>query len=561
MDNNLINMLNEELNTEDQQIFLQNFKCYLNNDQEHDFVIDLEFTFKWIGFTRKDNIKRLLEKHFIINIDYKILLPKEEKSNSTINHEGRPKETIMMTPNTFKELCVLASTEKGKQVRRYYIKMEAITYRYLKLQNEIQAKESQTKIEYLQSEMLKLQKPIRKKFELGETVYIYKHLKNENIFKVGSSKNMNTRDDNYYCHNISGEVVYTKRCNNEKILEDIVHYILRNHTVDSHRKDWFNVKYEIIRDIIDATSIFLEQSSNNCLHIESLKLSENINNIFNNIPIIEIPIIDNKEELTEDRNKNVQYQEIKEIIIEPINVPNKELFHNSTNFDKFLSECFVIDENSATSSIDIIARYRLWSRSKNDFRELLINHIKNQGFKEILVYDQASKCNLTSYQGIKIILLDPFTLTDTSSEVEKFIFEECIPCITGRISSKSLFETYLSWKTKLNPEYIKITNNEKKVINTYFNKHFFGSTVYTGERIRFGFYGICLKNQDSELVGKKQKPQNRKIIQQIDQNNVVVHEYISITQAAFENNVSISKMSVVISNNQQYKGFNFRIKN
>ena len=171
----------------------------------------------------------------------------------------------------------------GKQVRRYYIKMESIMYRYLKLQNEIQAKESQVKIEYLQNEMLKLQKPIRKKYELGETVYIYKHLKNENIFKVGSSKNMNTRDDNYYCHNISGEVVYTIRCNNEKILEDIVHYILRNYTVDQHRKDWFNIKYEIIKDIVDTTNIFLEQLTNNCLNIESFKLPENINNIFNNI--------------------------------------------------------------------------------------------------------------------------------------------------------------------------------------------------------------------------------------------------------------------------------------
>ena len=37
-----------------------------------------------------------------------------------------------MTPNTFKQLCVLANTEKGKQVRLYYIKMESVMMKYLK---------------------------------------------------------------------------------------------------------------------------------------------------------------------------------------------------------------------------------------------------------------------------------------------------------------------------------------------------------------------------------------------------------------------------------------------
>jgi hypothetical protein len=35
-------------------------------------VIDFYNIWKWLGFTRKDNYKRLLEKFFTINIDYKI---------------------------------------------------------------------------------------------------------------------------------------------------------------------------------------------------------------------------------------------------------------------------------------------------------------------------------------------------------------------------------------------------------------------------------------------------------------------------------------------------------
>lgn len=74
------------LNSDEQQIFLQNFKCFLENDQENDHVIDLEFAFKWLGFARKENAKRLLDKHFTIDVDYietaekLLLLQKEERS-------------------------------------------------------------------------------------------------------------------------------------------------------------------------------------------------------------------------------------------------------------------------------------------------------------------------------------------------------------------------------------------------------------------------------------------------------------------------------------------------
>ena len=93
------------------------------------------------------------------------------------------------------------------------------------------------------------------------------------------------------------------------------------------------------------------------------------------------------------------------------------------------------------------------------------------------------------------------------------------------------------------------------------NKNYFGTTVYTGERIRFGFYGLCLKTKEFEFIGNKHKPQNRQIVQQINQNNEVIHEYISVTQAARENNISISRMSIIISNSHIYQGFYFKKKN
>lgn len=57
IDTKLQDMLNTEFTDDEQKIFLQHFQGFLNKDDE--FIINIEFTFKWIGFTRKDNTKRL----------------------------------------------------------------------------------------------------------------------------------------------------------------------------------------------------------------------------------------------------------------------------------------------------------------------------------------------------------------------------------------------------------------------------------------------------------------------------------------------------------------------
>jgi len=67
--NKLIQKIQQNFTESHQQLFIGSFYCYLNYAKT-DFVIDLDNIWKWLGFTRKDNCKRLLEKYFIIDIDY-----------------------------------------------------------------------------------------------------------------------------------------------------------------------------------------------------------------------------------------------------------------------------------------------------------------------------------------------------------------------------------------------------------------------------------------------------------------------------------------------------------
>ena len=56
----------------EQQLFVTSFYCYLNYDQKKDFVIDFKHVWKQCGFSTKSNAKRILEKNFTIDIDYKV---------------------------------------------------------------------------------------------------------------------------------------------------------------------------------------------------------------------------------------------------------------------------------------------------------------------------------------------------------------------------------------------------------------------------------------------------------------------------------------------------------
>ena len=67
----LIEKVKNKFTDYEQQMFLASFFCYLKYDNLNDYVIDLDDIWKWLGFCQKDACKRLLEKNFIIDKDYK----------------------------------------------------------------------------------------------------------------------------------------------------------------------------------------------------------------------------------------------------------------------------------------------------------------------------------------------------------------------------------------------------------------------------------------------------------------------------------------------------------
>jgi phage anti-repressor protein len=135
MDVELSNLLQQEFTNEDQKQFVMNFQLYLiyGNDPTR-FVVDLDNVWEWLGFARKDVAKKVLIKNFEENIDY--VVHNLFHKNVEQSFGGHNKETILMSVNTFKGLTMISNTEKGKQVRLYYSKMESIFFKYLENKNK-----------------------------------------------------------------------------------------------------------------------------------------------------------------------------------------------------------------------------------------------------------------------------------------------------------------------------------------------------------------------------------------------------------------------------------------
>jgi len=162
--NKLLYKLKSNFTDFQQQLFISSFFCYLNYDKTKDFVIDLDNVWGWLGFSQKMTAKRLLEKNFIAEIDYKNLLYQNVKQDKTETHGGHNKETILLTIKTFKSLCLKAQTKKANEIHEYYMKMEEL------LQQSVEEESNELKMQLQQkNEIIEIQK--QKEIELTKKLH------------------------------------------------------------------------------------------------------------------------------------------------------------------------------------------------------------------------------------------------------------------------------------------------------------------------------------------------------------------------------------------------------
>ena len=315
----LVEKVKNNFTNYEQQLFLSSFYCYLKYDSKNDFVIELDNIWQWLGFSQKIKSKQMLEKNFIIDKDYQLLLTQKlEQKND--NRGGHNKENFMLNIETFKKFCLKAGTKKADEVHDYFIKLENIMFEITKeeceelkiqLQQIENTKNKEMETKLIIQKGLEKEKVLLDKFAFsGPLVYIIKVKTYENgtyIVKIGESrKGIQNR---YSEHKTNYEECLLLDCfllDKSKDFEDFLHhhsliYPNKIKNLENHEKEnelfligkdlTYNQLLKIIDNNIDNYNYKVREL---LLEIENLKLKNNGQTINNDNEIIKELIQTNK---------------------------------------------------------------------------------------------------------------------------------------------------------------------------------------------------------------------------------------------------------------------------
>jgi phage anti-repressor protein len=281
----LLDRIKETFDDSDQQLFIASFYCYLKYDCKKDFIINMDDVWKWLGFSRRDPCKRVIEKHFTLDVDYKILLHQIVEQV----HGGHNKEKIVMNVETFKSLCLLANTERSKSVRKYYYKLEQLLHELL----EEQAEELQKQIEENKQKLIEQQKridllehkPNTHGFNSRRAGYVYmiNDKSKPGHYKIGMSYDVDKRLSklNTASSEATLEVFHEVKTYDCETLENTVHKILQPFNIP-RRREWFffsnDTELQYALYVLYETQVFLNKFNFKSYDEVSKYVINNVNN-------------------------------------------------------------------------------------------------------------------------------------------------------------------------------------------------------------------------------------------------------------------------------------------
>jgi len=209
------------------------FSLYKYTTTSSDFVIDLDMVSRWLS-SNKASIKRTLIKTYTEKIDYSVTI---QPSTG-----GRPSETIMLTPDCFKRLCMLSKTTKAEQVRTYFIEVEAHLDKY---KNYI-IKGLHNKISKYEVEL----KPTPAIHTKG-VIYIFKTLEDiDGIYKIGRTKNFAARlKVHQSSHPEKLEIKYVYETDNIEAVESCLKDLLKDKRYRK-RREFYEIDLDVLKQLV-----------------------------------------------------------------------------------------------------------------------------------------------------------------------------------------------------------------------------------------------------------------------------------------------------------------------
>lgn len=575
---NMIKILNEEFTEQESQWYIANLYIYMNYHPTNDYPINLENVFKIIGFANKGNAMKTIKSNFTKDEDYKIMLFHTEKRK---NEGGFNKEDIMLNVDTFKNLCMLAKTNKGKEIRKYYVKLENIHNKIIKKELEDQKLllinkdlESKRKVEIT----------LRDSFNKRCLVYLVKiTIDDETIYKFGYTDDIVTRlrtHKNQIGEDI--ELVYCIESKDNKMLEKLLIDYLEQYKFRIKRTINGRQQTELLKvnDIQMIISKLIEL--NNDIENEKLLIITLKNKIIDleneNIQLKQQLLLKDDEIVNELKNKIADLE--KELLDYKLDDDKmKPFIENEDTVEDRIHKKRQVDKIDPTT-LKIIETYESISSiiTKNPeykYNSLYRSIKRNNVYKDFRWNYTGEKINPTNkiiFEANKVervIQLDKnkqfVKIYKTKSELCKLLHIGIVKLNTYIEEEKALNEFYYVNESSYNgyvsdnEEYETHNSKQIREINTETNETIIYKSMkelYEKRGIVRGTLRKCIKNNRVcdkykwEYVNKSQNKNNSKKIKEVNVKNDTFVIYNSMKEVYTKLNINLGKFRTIIENKE-----------
>jgi hypothetical protein len=594
--NILLEKLQENFSTFEQQLFVSSFYCYLNYDKNTDFVVDLDDVWRWLEFSQKFNAIRILEANFKVDVDYKNITASTSDSDDEHStnqdkpkkHGGHNKQTIKLTIRCFKLLCLKAQTKKAGEIHEYYMKMEDSLHQILDSEtSELRAQLEQTNVQLNQATITltqekkrAIQQTLISQFPLNtECIYFgtidNTNADNEKLIKFGHTNNLANRVADHHKKYTNFILAAAFRVHNKVEIEnnikahpkikrqirtievagknktEIIAYDSTNFTINRLTKHIEDIIHSTMYNVTNFNRLI---QRNQELEAENAKLVSDLES--KKKAIHDLTLANN-----ELREKTAQQSQALQVVAtenespftEHILLPDDEM---TQKFNQFVATCCIVRPDVEEESVNIEGRFRLWSHikpAKETFHAL--KHYMDVKFKPKRIG------RIHGYQGIKLKTVEYKKVIANEAEnpaqfsVETFIFQCCKFSDTGKILNSTLLKEYQQWKLSVGQT---LTENDMKNLKTYLNAspNALKACVWSENNSNEGFYGIEIaqgfyamnKNAVQEqganpIIGVQLSTTGKKVEKRLVASNQVLKTWNTIAKASESEGFSTAKMS------------------
>lgn len=204
-----------------------------------DHVVDLDIVAGWLH-VKKNELAKTVRASYKKDIDYVI----SKAPNPNRAKYGNNYKRVLLTPDSFKILCMLSRSKNATEVRKYFLQLEAMVFKY---HRQFMAGVTQ--------DVVKLENALKPKRCEDHAGYIYvlsaSHV-NTSVFKIGRTKDFFKRLSTYQTGKLEDvEVVYRFKTDKLKAMEDCVKLALKERKYRKY-KELYEADVEMIRQVIET---------------------------------------------------------------------------------------------------------------------------------------------------------------------------------------------------------------------------------------------------------------------------------------------------------------------